>query len=439
MQLKLKSYREPSGQRNCVIVDAETGMPDYWTTLYATCKLRGVGLQVSTIESQLRAILYLHLWAEMRDNLDIVERIKSAKGFSANEIDSLTSLLRSHIRDVSKAATKTSSNVVNINSSKLSRSNIWKTLADTSRQITPESYNNRLMYVGNYIKWLADYLSDDNGKASGEARDNITLVGIDFKDSLESMKSVEPSKAFENPKDLTPKEVRRLLEVVNPYSDENPFKDMAVRIRNYAIVAILLDTGLRSGELLSLKMKDVIVGKKGSRGLKVKRRQNDPTDFRKKQRVAKRGERQIPLSEGAWKALELYRQKVRYATPEAQKSEWIFVSLSNSSKGRLLGSVDSIFNAVKSITGIDVSAHKLRHTATWRYCTIKKQEGKEWPEIVETLIMKFGWVSENSPSVRLYARRYVKDKMFEASIQEQDEITDIMTEAASRFEDEGNV
>jgi site-specific recombinase XerD len=420
MDLKIRNYIEPTGQRNAIIVESETGMPAFWPMLYVTSKLRAKGLAVTSKNSQLGAILCFYKWAEMR-GIDIDSRIASGEGFSRNEIDTLVTLLRSRISDLPDFLSP-SSNVIPIGSSQPKHSDIWQTLEEQPKQINASSYNDRLVYVGNYIVWLCDYLSDQNHRFSSEKRELITKIGTDFQAVLRSMKSVEPNTAFDASKSLVNKDIRTILEYAKPHSPLNPWYGTQAQIRNFAIICLLLDTGLRTGELLSLKLKDIIWAKKGAKGLKVKRRQGSKDDPRKKQPGTKRDEREVPLSEGAFKALDLYVSSVRNTIPDASRTEYLIISVGNKSKGVPLSSISPITDAIRDLTGINLTPHKLRHTATWRYCVAQKKQGRKWDEFVDQLCLKFGWSSPQSPTVRHYAKRYLKDKMFESTIREQDQI-----------------
>jgi site-specific recombinase XerD len=420
MDFKIRNYIEPTGQRNAIIVESETGMPAFWPMLYVTSKLRAKGLAVTSKNSQLGAILCFYKWAEMR-GIDIDSRIASGEGFSRNEIDTLVTLLRSRISDLPDFLSP-SSNVIPIGSSQPKHSDIWQTLEEQPKQINASSYNDRLVYVGNYIVWLCDYLSDQNHRFSSEKRELITKIGTDFQAVLRSMKSVEPNTAFDASKSLVNKDIRTILEYAKPHSPLNPWYGTQAQIRNFAIICLLLDTGLRTGELLSLKLKDIIWAKKGAKGLKVKRRQGSKDDPRKKQPGTKRDEREVPLSEGAFKALDLYVSSVRNTIPDASRTEYLIISVGNKSKGVPLSSISPITDAIRDLTGINLTPHKLRHTATWRYCVAQKKQGRKWDEFVDQLCLKFGWSSPQSPTVRHYAKRYLKDKMFESTIREQDQI-----------------
>lgn len=426
MGLKMRKYIEPSGERRAVLFDTETGLPDFWSTLYGSSQLRARGASLATQSAQLGSITILSKWAEMRGiNLD--SRISSQEGFSRNEVDTLVTLLRSRISDLPDLFAKPQ--VVPIGRAKVNSSDIWKTLEEQPKQINAATFNDRLDYVGRYMAWLCDYLSDQGPDSSSDTKQSIAAIGKEFAARLSAMKSVEPNTAFDSAKDFKTKEIRSILDLINPQSPLNPWDSLPARIRNFAIICVLLDTGLRSGELLSLKLKDIDYAKKGSKGLKVRRRQGSKDDPRLNQPSTKRDEREVPLSESAFNALDTYVSMVRNQISAASKTEYLFVSVGNKSQGIPMSSITHITNKIREITGIDLTPHKLRHTATWRYCMLQRKEGLEWDNFVEKLIMKFGWKSPKSPSVRHYAKRFIKEAIFESAIREQDETNTLIDEA----------
>src|SRR5690606_26613236 len=58
-------------------------------------------------------------------------------------------------------------------------------------------------------------------------------------------------------KGLTNRERDRLLEVMDPDSTENPFANKAIKLRNYIILLLGLDMGLRRSEMLLIKTSDI--------------------------------------------------------------------------------------------------------------------------------------------------------------------------------------
>ena len=71
-----------------MLVDAETGLPTWWPTLFVTTQLRNTGQSVSTMDAALGALQILLSFAEAR-GIDLEERFL-AKGFlGPGEIDAL--------------------------------------------------------------------------------------------------------------------------------------------------------------------------------------------------------------------------------------------------------------------------------------------------------------------------------------------------------------
>jgi integrase len=426
MEFKIRKYIEPSGERRAILFDTETGLPDFWSTLYGSSQLRAKGASLSTQSAQLGSICILYKWAELR-GINIESRISSREGFSRNEVDSLVTLLRSRVSDLPDLIAKPK--VAPIGRAKINSSDIWKTLEEQPKQINASTFNDRLDYVSRYMTWLCDYLSDHGPNNRPDTKQSIAEIGEKFALRLSSMRSVEPNTAFDSAKDLKTKDIRAVLNLINPQSPLNPWDSPSARIRNFAIICVLLDTGLRTGELLSLKLKDIDYAKKGGKGLKVRRRQGSKDDPRLNQPGTKRDEREVPLSESAFNALDTYVSLVRNQIPAASKTEYLFVSVGNKSQGIPMSSITHITDKIREIAGVDLTPHKLRHTATWRYCMLQKKKGLEWDSFVERLIMKFGWKSPKSPSVRHYAKRFIKEAMFESSIREQDETNALIDEA----------
>ena len=439
MGLAVKEYIEPSGQRNAVILESETGIPKFWPTLYCTSQLRTTGKSQNTRVAILRSLIFLYRWAELR-KLDLEARISSEKGFTHNEIDSLVTLLRSRIEDLPDPLAS-NSNVVPLNrSNKPKTDDIWRELEERPKQVAAATFNDRLFYCGAYLAWLANALSDQDPAKSPEAEVSISDIGVACQKRLRSMKSTESNTAFDESRDIQSSDIRKILNLIKPESPTNPWASREVRIKNFAIVVVLLDTGFRSGELGSLKLSDIISSpKKRSRGLKVKRRQGSKDDPRLRQPSAKTAEREVPLSEGAFQALDHYVQSVRNVSPGASKTSYLFLSDSNRSRGRPLSSYNSITDKIRDLTGIDLTPHRLRHTATWRYCVQQKKAGRKWVDFVGQLCEKFGWSSPDSPSVRHYAKRFIREEMFASSIGEQDKLdVEVLAGIEAAKKDRGN-
>ena len=65
-----------SGERYRMLVDADTGMPTWWPTLFVTTQLRNTGKSVATMEMALRAIQLLLTHADAQ-GVDLETRFEN--------------------------------------------------------------------------------------------------------------------------------------------------------------------------------------------------------------------------------------------------------------------------------------------------------------------------------------------------------------------------
>src|SRR5512145_940237 len=105
----------------------------------------------------------------------------------------------------------------------------WKAYQQTGQNASPATTNQRLVALSNFFQWAL---------SKGLARSNPT-AGI---------KGVGTKK--NEPKALNEKKLRRLLRAVHA----------AGNLRDIALVELLVGTGLRVGELLALKIGDLVIG-----------------------------------------------------------------------------------------------------------------------------------------------------------------------------------
>ncbi len=77
-----------AGERFPVLVTAETGEPDFDTTVYVLTQLRATGKASNTITHHLRAIVVLKLYLFSRE-IELGERIRSSQVFQPHELDEL--------------------------------------------------------------------------------------------------------------------------------------------------------------------------------------------------------------------------------------------------------------------------------------------------------------------------------------------------------------
>jgi integrase len=104
----------------------------------------------------------------------------------------------------------------------------------------------------------------------------------------------------------------------------NPFRNAEVRLRNAIIIGLFRHTGMRRGELLSLRIDQLDLGDEPK--VWVRRNHDDRHDSRRYQPVAKTKERPLPLPEVLAKQIDRYIMRVRAKIAPARRHPYLLVS-----------------------------------------------------------------------------------------------------------------
>jgi len=197
-----------------------------------------------------------------------------------------------------------------IESKKLSRENILKYRNYLLRQ------NKDARTVNRHLSALKQY---NQYLINKKTLDNLLIIPKDY---------INIQNVQMNPNGLNEKEVN---EFIRPIKENEPY-------RNYAIVVLLANTGLRISEALNLKLDNLFLD------------DNEATIIGKGNK-----QREIILYPNAVKVLREYLANHRAKYKYAKDSEYVFVS----NKGNKLSyrSVDAIFKKY----GGKITPHKLRH------------------------------------------------------------------------------
>ena len=154
----------------------------------------------------------------------------------------------------------------------------------------------------------------------------------------------KPKIPSQTPKSLTEGEAKDVLKIVSSLSSKYYFP----RLRNKALVAMILFTGIRKSELTNLKVEDVDIlngfisiesGKGGKR-------------------------REIPIEETNLKPILI--DYLDYRVTLGKTSDWFFNGTfknhGKSDNKLSIGTIDRLFRTISKILGKRVYSHKLRHT-----------------------------------------------------------------------------
>ncbi|HKS15005.1 MAG TPA: site-specific integrase [Pseudomonas sp.] len=214
--------------------------------------------------------------------------------------------------------------------------------------------------------------------------------------------------------DLTPSELQVILRAINPGSPNNCFKEERIKVRNYVLILLALETFARRSELVLLETTDLDIGfeptvtiKKPSATNQLKRR--DGASMKTRGRV-------IPISLDLANALRFYIDHVRddFLVPKRPTTS-LFLSARD---GRRMAAMtfNHILKKIAQIPeivelGTRVHPHGLRSTgATNTRRKIDERGVASGIEVEEVMSYLGGWV-QGSPMVRRYTQAALSEKL----------------------------
>lgn len=405
------------GERMPFLVRTETNVPIESATFWIVAHRRPLGLQPNTLANELRSLMYLHLWADAR-GVDVVERLKEGTFLALSEIIDLVDMCGRRIGEIAQ--------IIADRSSRLPR-------RDRRRQfvgppVGSSEVRNRISAIYSFIEFLsADFLSQlaplprlwDRYSAAR----NLCLDLIQARMKRFARLSREDLGAREG---LGAAAVQRLREVIEPDSPDNPFKP-SLRLRNYLIVRLLLDLGLRRGELLTIRVSDCSVGSEGS--ITVHRRPDDPDDPRRYKPATKTVARKLPLSGRLSEVLHEWVVRCRAQIPGARRHPFLIVS-SPRGEPMSLSNVNKIFEVLRNDDlelREPLSPHVMRHSWNDAFSDLMDRKGIPPDQEEKWRARLMGWRSVNS--AKPYLRRTVRRRSDDALLEMQDKLRISVREA----------
>lgn len=213
-----------------------------------------------------------------------------------------------------------------------------------------------------------------------------------------------------------------LLELIMPSSPNNPFK--ASRVRNYLIVNLLTQSGIRRGALGKLKISDFHFYGTFDQ-ISIYRSGNDPTDPRAEKPNQKTKAHLATVDKNIMHQVKFYIDHVRAAFTRAQYHDFVFVS-ENNSKGTAgqplsLKSINSLFQKISKALGVHVHPHMLRHK--WNEIFDEKGErcGVDATRLEDIRKYAMGW-SQNTTMNNIYNDKRLALKARELSLAHQHKV-----------------
>jgi len=297
----------------------------------------------------------------------------------------------------------------------------------------------RLEATRDYLEFLYGKLGDKLSR--GAAVDDMRRR---FNRKIKAAKPAWKKNKNDEMKGLTRSERERLLEVMHPESTENPFANKALKLRNYIVLLLGLDMGLRRSEMLLIKISDIHWYNKQ---LAIVNLEGDGIDTRLEAPQFKTHERQLVMSDELSWALKDYVDNYRVLNKRvnyAGKHPFLLVS-HRRNEGRPLSikALDGVLSRVCGVTPElkSIHLHILRHDSVYTLLESMSEELEvltpedRTAKVQKVLTYAFGWSPEsNMPS--LYGAKFWKEEADKAMKKRSDKFRVIREEVEAEIRKE---
>ncbi|UYM14602.1 site-specific integrase [Endozoicomonas euniceicola] len=422
--VKVKIYRDTNGHSFPVVV--RNGV--FPACLYLNAYLngnhnsplsigkKGVTTQAPSLNTRIKYAYELKLlYCYFADKgINLVDRVADSEFLSRVEVEDFVRACKLYADD---SNSQDCSAVVSITDKRI-RDAIYAT-ANSHSQVSAHTFRQRLIRLRSYIEYLyvchhydqADtenkVKTDDkfrvfqlyiNKFISGSRKDNTIT-----KDPFESVISTD--KFFE------------LLEIIRESSPKNPFKSS--KLRNQIIMQILIDTGVRVGAVLKLKISDLVDDWDNPRFL-ITRTPDDATDTRRMPAANKTKALSASVSSDLMKLIKLYVSTVRASHSNAHEHDFVFISEKGVSSGQPISynAINKLVGKFGDAFGTPLHPHKLRHKWNEVFTEKAEEAGYEAAQIEDMRKYSMGWV-ENSKMAQTYNEFKLAVKVQELSAKNQ--------------------
>ncbi|MFJ4392474.1 site-specific integrase [Pseudomonas soli] len=385
MTFSIKSYIAKSGERFSLLFSAdEPGIPLFYPSAFLSRRLR----ENNTHQTQLvglDAIRRLCEWERDR-GLCLEDRLLRGELLSNYQIDDLAA----HVM--------------------VSRNN------KRGESISAAKFNGYWHYITAYICWLTDELLPNRNN-----KDMRLLVNDQEKNLKNKNLKRTGSKARKNQllleEKLSEKARDKLLNIFSsPFQGVVGTENRATRLRSVLMLRILYETGMRRGELLSLKLKSFVEAS-GSESafLIIERNHSDEYDRRVNQPVAKTLGRSVAISESLEAQLIEYRTNYRSEVPNIGFNDHDFIFCVHR-RGKTQGNPLSIngfnstflyFRNLFPDLGNALHPHAFRHDWNYRFSLLADSKGLSEEKEAESRETLMGW-NPGSDMAKVYNKRHRK-------------------------------
>jgi integrase len=391
-----------SGERNCLVVEHSNGLPLFYPNLYLTTQLRNRSVALATMEAEASHLVVLLRYLDRR-GIDLELRFTEKQFFKDYELDDLRDFTQRKLRKL--PADVPSSSMFSL-----------EELEESTEQVSNGTQYVRLTAITNYLGWFAKHLLVNAERGVVEHINEMCA----------QIKARRPEKKGRNndrrEKSLSDEQLEVLFEVIRPGSELNPFAE-SVQRRNRLMILMLFHLGIRGGELLNIRNKDIETGV--NHRLRIVRRADEKDDTRTNEPNAKTLGRLLPLGDVLAKELDDYIKQERRKIPNSNRSDFLFIThkegptqgqpISKAAYHKIIAVVRAVSPQLRGMSG-----HMLRHTWNRKFSermdSMDSPPSEERQEQIRSFLM--GW-KEGSGTAAIYNRRFAEQKGHEASLDMQ--------------------
>jgi len=263
----------------------------------------------------------------------------------------------------------------------------------TTAKVTPGTRTGRVRTLRKYLEFLFRHFHEDRATpAAIKISFDMMIAKFKAKESYSTKnKSTNPVELVESaiPDDI----YKKFKEILLPSNPLNPFKSS--KLRNYLILSILDQAGLRRGEVCKLKISDCQFHDTYNK-IKVYRNPDDKSDPRINRPNQKSGRAHISgIEPSLMKQLEFYVKHERNIHQNANNHDFLFVSATNvkNTVGLPISRemVNYMLSRLSSVLGFNIHPHLLRHKWNERFSEKAQSKGfdREYTEDLRRNAM--GW------------------------------------------------
>jgi integrase len=392
MNYTIKTFITGDGERFSQLYEAdEPGFPLFYPTAFIARAIRSAATH-ETQKVYLAVIKRVCEWESSR-SIDLAMHFHSRKFLSTAQIDDLANYLRARKQGGKREV------------------------------IGSDKYNTYVAYAANYLRWLGqEVITDSNTPDVEEAFkvQNDTLLKKKRRKSGSKSSRAQRILAAR----LAAEASNQLLDLFDqPFEGLQQPQDFGPRLRNIVMLRILYETGMRVGELLSLKLKNFIEAGGGeSAYLIIERNHHDAFDTRVNQPVAKTLGRKLPISESLEEQILDYLSNWRAEVMSVGFSDENFIFVvhrGGRSQGQAIpktafdSGLANLKKSYRTLTG--VHPHLLRHDWNYRFSQQADREGMTFDEERTLREQLMGWMPD-SPMSRIYNLRHIVEKSHEIGL-----------------------